>query len=83
MPSGVISMSFDTSQQRMMVSPAHAVAQVTFSRPDYTVGPGFSPDLLVQLAGLATGCAAGLHTADRELANTCIGLTLPRRLIFS
>ena len=48
-PSGVVSITSDTSQQRLMVFLARAVAQVTFSHPDCTVGSGFSPDLLISL----------------------------------
>jgi hypothetical protein len=82
-PSGVISTASDTAQQRVAVLSSHAVAQATFSHPDYTVGSGVSPDLLNQLAGLDPVHTSGIHTADRELTNTNFGLTLPRRLVFN
>jgi len=44
---------------------------LTFFRPDYTVGPGVSPD--------PTPLALAGFTADRELGSYT--LTLPRRLI--
>ena len=45
-------------------------SSMTFFHPDYTVGPGVSPDLPGTIAGLAGS------TADRELPATG-RLTLP------